>query len=101
MSLTETQQALHEAMSNASEFAYFAGWMEGTEYRLWAFMMNAEDSGEWGLATLPQTLKAELRTLSERAGGWIYFRCGDNIPIEEWGPAFVETAEWMLRYDVN
>ena len=33
--LTDSEKALAEYMSELSEEAFFAGWMEGLEYALW------------------------------------------------------------------
>ena len=48
--LTDSQKALAEFMSELSEEAYFAGWMEGLEYALWKAVV--ENPFEYGLLQL-------------------------------------------------
>jgi hypothetical protein len=89
--LTHVQNDLERFMSNLSERAYFAGWMEGTEERLWAFMSDEKDDGAWGVTTLTKEDRLELRRLSEIAQGWICWvgtagtLCGVMfVPLEQW-----------------
>ncbi|KQX43104.1 hypothetical protein ASD04_03945 [Devosia sp. Root436] len=95
--LTDAQDELHRYMSDISELAYCASWMDGTEYRLWAFMTDVNDDGEWGNAILPPDVSSDLLRLSRQVDGWIYWadavRGGPSA-----GPAFVSSAEWQRKY---
>ena len=99
MDLTEPQRDLRDLMSDASERMWFAGWFDETEYRLWAFMSNPDDDGQWGRETIPVSLRFELRELSQRIGGWIYYHSGGTL--EEWGERFITTAEWLPMFSAE
>ncbi|MEO6395255.1 MAG: hypothetical protein ABIO40_05035 [Devosia sp.] len=96
--LTPDQQELHDFMSEISELCYCAGWMIGTEGRLWAFMSDADDDGKWGQRPIPQSARATLHRLSQRAGGWIVWMDGD-LQAGTGGPAFVPLVEWQDHYN--
>ena len=56
--LTHSQKALAEYMSELSEEAYFAGWMEGLEYALWKAVV--ENPFNYGFLQLTEQHIAEL-----------------------------------------
>ena len=99
MALSESQQALADAMSDTSELCYCARWMSMTEYRLWRFMSDPSDDGDWGNVPIPEETRGDLRELSQKAGGWIYWRDSADIPPEDHGPVFIATAEWLKVYE--
>lgn len=101
MPLTEAQNELHGLMSDVSELVYFARWMAQTEFRLWSFVSDPNDTGEWGGRTIPEEFRAELRRRSEEIGGWIRWQDGEDLPKEEWGPIFVPTSDWLKTYQAH
>ncbi len=88
--LTEDQTQLYDFMSELSERCYFAGWVDGTEFRLWEFMTDPQDNGDWGHSSIPNDARQELKRLSERVGGWTYF--GDD------GPTFEPATKWLRTF---
>lgn len=81
-------QAEHDAavelcllMSKISELEYSAGWMRGNEYFIWSAMQ-----GNRGGYRLTEQEIAELRKLSDAAGGWWIWRgkVPELIPMAEW-----------------
>jgi hypothetical protein len=101
MPLTKAQQELYEVMSQTSESAYSAGWMAGTEYRLWGFTTDPEDDGKWGRIALPASLRTQLATLSRRVNGWIFYAAGDQFPRDLWGERFVSMGDWIVMYEAE
>lgn len=95
MRLTTIQQQLCDLMSDTSERAYFAGWMEGTEFRLWQFVVDPADEADWGLAILEPELRESLKELSHEAGGWIIFSDDDATPRDQMGNSFVPMEDWL------
>lgn len=93
MALNEPQASLADAMSDISEFSYFARWHVMTAYRLWAFVIDPSDDGTWGNRPIPPEAREELQSLSERAGGWV---CWDE---EGGGPRFVSLAQWLPMFE--
>lgn len=75
-------------MSELSERAYHAGWMEGLEFSLW----RAIDGGSrsFGRTEITDDQVARLRQLAEECGGWIVF---DEMNEE----TFVTSSEWKRR----
>ena len=86
--LAPAQRALEEFMSELSEEAYCAGWMECLEYALW----DAVGGGArlYGRKTLSDSEVESLRALSRACGGWIVF---DDETEETWLPL----SEWEKR----
>ena len=68
--LTSDERALAEAMSDVSELAYCAGWMQDTEYEVWRLL---HEGGSWGQADAEHLapLLADVRAAFDRAGCWI------------------------------
>jgi hypothetical protein len=69
--LTPVQASLADLMSRISERCYAAGWMQNLEYVLW----DAQIKGgrEYGQDFITQDDIAALKTLSNKAGCWIFF----------------------------
>jgi len=72
-------------MSNLSEEAYGAGWMDGLEFALWQIVVG--DRRDYGRLAVPDEHVSILRSLSVAAGGWIVF---DDERDETW----VSAADW-------
>lgn len=82
---------LAERMSQISEEAFFAGWMDDLEFHLWDAIHGG--SRKYGQVTLTQTQLDGLRQLSGRLGGWVCF--GDDEGVED----FVPLDRWVVLYD--
>ncbi len=90
--LTPAQRQLAEYMSELSEDAYCAGWMDGLEFALWRAV--TEGPREYGFMHLSREQIERLGSLSEKCGGWIVF---DDELWETWVPL----SEWRRRYDAD
>jgi hypothetical protein len=99
MRLTKIQQQLRELMSDTSELHHCAGWMDGTEYRLWRFVVDSADDGEWGLYKLEPELRTKLKELAERAGGWIIYAEDSARPRDREGNSFVPVQDWLDLFE--
>ncbi len=87
--LTPTQRDLAELMSDISENAWRAGWMQGLEYELWTAVKSPAGGGTRRLDTQAQLER--LSQLSKECGGWIVFD-------QECEETFVALAEWERLY---
>lgn len=76
--------ALAALMSSLSEDLWCAGWLAGTEQRLWQMVQGGPR--EWGMGEVTHRQVDLLRLLSEEAEGWIIY--GTNgphfVPIDQW-----------------
>ena len=94
--LTPEQRVLAEAMSDVSERAYCAGWMQDTEYEVWRLL---HDGGGWGWAEaeyLAPEVEA-VRAAFERAGCWIVWDDEHEeqpVTLEKWQPMY---EAWAAR----
>ena len=79
-------------MSELSEDAYFAGWMEGLEYNLWKALV--EGPFEYGFLQINEQHIAKLTELSNACGGWIMYD-------DESAETFVSIEEWIKIYAEN
>lgn len=77
---------LRMQMSEISEEYYCAGWLHDLESTLWPMLSGGDRS--FGLAEVSESEVAELRRLSEKAGGWWRWD-------EEDGETFVTLKEWL------
>ena len=89
--LTLPQKNLADFMSELSEQAFNAGWIEGLELALWKAMHGEQK--KFGRLTFNEKMLTELKRLSQAANGWIIF----DAQKEE---TFVSFEEWRrLRLD--
>jgi hypothetical protein len=89
--LTPAQRALADYMSELSEQAFHAGWMQDLEHALWRAVL--EGPFRYGHLELAAVHVERLRELREACEGWIRF---DETKEE----SFVPSAEWKNRlYD--
>lgn len=82
--------ALYQAMSDLSEELYCAGWMTGTDMRLWRAVSDPTDDGAWGRGWIERHEAERLWSLAELARGW-WAETEDVAPC--W-VQFVSLAEW-------
>lgn len=83
--LSGKAKELAEYMSDLSEEAYTAGWMDGLEYALWFAVENGPRI--YGHLEICEQHIATLKRLSSEANGWIYFdhNCEETfIALEKW-----------------
>jgi hypothetical protein len=85
-SLTPQQRDLAAYMSELSEHAFSAGWMDGLEQALWRAVISGPF--RYGYLTLTIEHVEKLRALSNACDGWIVF--DDNL--EE---SFVSMGQWI------
>src|SRR5215831_489433 len=88
--LTQPQRALASYMSELSELAFSAGWIDNLEHALW----RSVELGPYRFGHLD--LKAvhidKLKQLSASCGGWVRF----DAKTEE---TFVSIEQWRLIYE--
>ncbi|EGF89171.1 hypothetical protein ABI_45180 [Asticcacaulis biprosthecium C19] len=99
MRLTEDQRRLYELMSDISEEAIFAGWINHNEYRLWAMISEPGNSRIFRGTVVTDEQVLEMRRLSKLVDGWIVYIVEDDISYEEWGERFLPMAEWLKVYE--
>lgn len=87
--LTPEQRALADYMSELSEDAYCAGWMNGLEHALW--LAVTAGPVPYGLLDLSPEQVERLRHLSTACGGWIRYD-------EQTEETFVALNDWIARY---
>ena len=88
--LQRHRKELAELMSDISEEAYCAGWMQDLEFVLW----SALDSGptEYGRTFICSEKINRLKVLSKKIEGWIFF--DDKL-----GEKFITLQEWKIIYE--
>ncbi len=96
--LNTDQRLLFDLMSDISEEAYCAGWTSGNEFRLWAMLVEPDDSRSYGRADVQMEQIAEMRRLSDRIGGWIEYVIDESIDRAGWGERFVPIEHWLPRF---
>jgi hypothetical protein len=75
-------------MSEVSEAAFFAGWMNGLEFELWDALQSGPRN--YGQIVLTEEVIQRLRELSVRCGGWVAWD-GDEevfVPLSLWTEVF-------------
>ena len=87
--LTNDQRELFDFMSDLSEQAYYAGWMEGLEYALWEAALGVRR--HYGHLDFTDAQLVRLRELSDSCQGWIVF---DDDTHETW----LAREEWQERF---
>jgi hypothetical protein len=98
--LNEKQQALSDFMSEISEEAYCAVWMDGLEYVLWYVTLSGP--ANYGRKFIDEQIILKLKRLSEDASSWIVFD-DDNwetaVPLPIWQEMFQAVdPDRYLRY---
>lgn len=88
---TPDQRAIYDFMSELSEDCYCAGWLLGTEAACWEAVVDG--GTRWGIGMITADEAAELKLLSDAAGGWWHW------PEDGRKPEFVSIAEWQRIYD--
>jgi hypothetical protein len=76
-------------MSELSEHAYSAAWMDELEFVLWRAVLHGPC--DYGRLRITDEHIVELRKLSAAAGGWIVF----DVVEEE---SLIAIDEWERRY---
>ena len=84
-------RTLAREMSEISERAFCAGWMDGLEYRLWEIVHGGPR--KYGQILLTDDQVNSLRSLSNKLRGWVQFN--DESEVEE----FVESDRWKNLYE--
>jgi hypothetical protein len=70
----------------------FAGWLNDIEYGLWHLLQTGRFyRDDIFYLESPSEMQDDLRFLSERCNGWIYY--GTT------GPEWILLSEWMRRYE--
>jgi len=89
---TQQQLALAEYMSDLSEKAYSAGWMDRLEFELWAAVTSGPC--KYGRLLLTAAHIQKLSELSQSCGGWIRFD-------DEQEESFIPLDEWLAQVATN
>jgi len=84
-------RALAREMSEISEQAFCAGWMDELEYRLWEIVQGGPR--KYGQVVLSDAQVTHLRDLSNKLRGWVWF--SDESEIEE----FIGSERWQSLYE--
>ena len=95
---TAEMRELYETMSDISEDCYYAGWMHGLEYAIWGALQDGDR--RYGVGEMDAGQLEKVRQLSASLNGWIIWFDDDDdasLPVDEWGPRFVDMAEWAKR----
>jgi hypothetical protein len=83
---------LRDYMSEISERAYCAGWMEGLEYALWEALLKGRL--KYGRLQITRAHTSKLKELSNRCGGWIVWE-------KDLGEAFMPLDQWQKKYNAD
>ena len=76
-------------MSDLSEEAWFAGWMDGLEFALWNAVIGG--SRDYGRLAITDEHIEQLRRLADAAGGWVIYDREDEetfLAMEAWTNRF-------------
>jgi hypothetical protein len=86
--VTDAQKRLDDYMSELSEQAFCAGWMNGLEFALWEVVLGARE--RYGFLAITAAHRETLRSLSEACSGWIVFAEEETawVPLDEWKRRF-------------
>ena len=91
--LTPDEFALYSAMSDISEERYFAGWIGGNEFELWAALRNGDNGG------LNRNTLAYIAAMSVKTGKWIVWHSDADFSLS--GPRAISLTEWLAIYDAE
>jgi hypothetical protein len=83
--LSQDERALADYMSELSELAFHAGWMDNLEHALWrAVEVGPSRYGHLDLTTMHID---KLKQLSASCGGWVCFDSATEetfVPMQQW-----------------
>ncbi len=82
---------LAKEMSDVSEEAFYAGWMDELEFRLWEAVLGGPQ--KYGQIVLSEERLKRLRKMSDALGGWVWYN--NDVGLEE----FVTLERWLILYD--
>lgn len=82
-------QELFDYISELSQEAICAGWMENVEYCLWERVLNGV--GDYYALEVTEDIIAKLRDYSDRAAGWWSW--------EDTEPVFLPLESWITLYE--
>jgi hypothetical protein len=85
----EAAIALYELMSDISEECWCAGWMSGTEYRLWQ-LVEGDPDRSWGMEKVSHGNIQLLKDLRDRSKGW--WKWDEN-------PEFIGLDQWQKEFE--
>ena len=88
--LTGASRELADYMSEISEEAYSAGWMDGLEYALWYAVQNGPTN--YGRLVISEAHIQKLSHLSSVAKGWVYWH-------EENVESYIAIQEWVSMFE--
>ena len=89
--MTSAERQLAEYMSELSEEAWRAGWMDGLEFALWEVVLGQRQ--KYGCIEMTSDQRSKLRSLSEQCCGWIVY---DDDSGETW----ISLDDWKSRFSV-
>jgi len=87
---------LKRHMGQLSREAYGADWVEHLEFALWHAMVSGPL--RYGRLDLTSSHIEELRRLSDRCGGWVYFDTSTGetwVPLAEWQDIYTRSIEFL------
>ena len=90
--MNQNARALAQFMSELSEQAYSASWMQHLEFALWHAVVSGPF--QYGRLAINEGHIDRLRALRDKCEGWIYF---DDQSGESW----VALEEWQDMYSRN
>ena len=95
--MTEESEDLATYMSELSELAFCASWMDSLEYTLWCFTRHGP--GQYGLLEITTEIIAKLKALSDACGGWIWWdenadECETWVSLEKWEEMYQKEMQW-------
>lgn len=79
-------------MSELSQAAWHAAWMEGLELELWRAVLDGPR--RYGRLDVTAAHVSRLKELADQAGGWIVF---DEVTEE----TLVPMAAWLARFGAS
>ena len=97
--MNAASKTLTDYMSELSEEAYFASWMDGLEFALWRAVL--EGPRQYGRLDITPEHIVRLRELSDSCGGWIYFDESTEqtfIPASNWDKMYSERISEIGKY---
>lgn len=102
--MTPEQAKLAQLMSDISEECWCAGWMHGTEFRLWEAITDPQDHRHWGQDYIDDEMVEHLKRLSGGVRGWVRYEEGVGelfVPLDEWLTIYGASNKPHRRPEVN